>query len=691
MSRPLLPLLQEKFGFSSFRPGQEAVCDAAAAGRDVLLVMPTGAGKSLCYQLPGFARGGVSLVISPLVALIEDQVGRLQQRGFRAERIHSGRPREQSREVCARYLRGDLDFLFIAPERLAVPGFPEMLARRLPVLIAVDEAHCISQWGHDFRPDYLKLGERLTPLRAVGAVPILALTATATPAVQDDIVLQLALKQEARFIRGFRRENIGIQVVALDPSQRSEGVRRILADKERRPAIVYAPTRKSCEELARALGKHFRAEAYHAGLAGPERDRVQGQFLSGKLDLIVATIAFGMGIDKADIRTVVHAGLPGSVEGYYQEIGRAGRDGLPARAVLLHSYADTRTHLFFFERDYPAVAEVEKVFRALRPAAEPREAILARVPGMEGETFDKALEKLWMHRGAVFTTPALGESASDFFARGDAAWTRSYTAQRQHRQDHLKRIQSFAESGVGCRMVALVRHFGDRADSGEVCGQCDACCPEEASVAELKRAANEAERQLAAHVLGALAGGALAMGRLFTEISSGQPSLGRRDFEELVAELARAGFVELKAESFERDGERIEFRRAVLTARGEQVGAAELSALQLRERGASSRRAKPSRLKAAGRRASEGMPGEETSGGEQELRESALFRALRDWRLEESRTRKVPAFRILADRVLLEICASRPTSRDELMAVRGLGPKLVEKYGAELLERVRGA
>jgi len=234
-------LLQSVFGFSSFRPNQEAVCKAVTAGEDALLVMPTGSGKSLCYQLPGLARGGTTLVISPLIALMDDQVHKLKQLGLAAECIHSGRDREASRQACIDYMKGNLQFLFIAPERLRVPGFPELLAKRKPALIAIDEAHCISQWGHDFRPDYRMLGQYLPSLRPA---PALALTATATPLVQKDIAAQLGLNTVKHFIHGFRRENIGIEIVEALRSQRPMLARAILLEARNRPAIVYTPTRK---------------------------------------------------------------------------------------------------------------------------------------------------------------------------------------------------------------------------------------------------------------------------------------------------------------------------------------------------------------------------------------------------------------------------------------------------------------
>ncbi|HXN46139.1 MAG TPA: DNA topoisomerase 3, partial [Bryobacteraceae bacterium] len=246
----LSEILHERFGFAQFRANQEEVCRAAIEGKDVLLVMPTGSGKSLCYQLPGIARGGTTLVISPLIALMEDQVAALQARGFAAERIHSGRDRAVSRQVCLDYLAGKLQFLFIAPERLRVAGFPEMLAKRKLALVAIDEAHCISQWGHDFRPDYRMIGQYLPTFRPA---PVIGLTATATPLVQDDIARQLGLDGPARFIRGFRRANIAIEVVEAAPFQRTTLAREVLAGEGRRPAIVYTPTRKQAEAVAAVL------------------------------------------------------------------------------------------------------------------------------------------------------------------------------------------------------------------------------------------------------------------------------------------------------------------------------------------------------------------------------------------------------------------------------------------------------
>jgi ATP-dependent DNA helicase RecQ len=291
----LTELLHSVFGFPRFRAGQEAVCRAAVAGRDLLLVMPTGAGKSLCYQLPALARGGTALVVSPLIALMDDQAAKLAALGLKVARIHSGLERHVARQACVDYLQGTLQFLFIAPERLRVPGFPEMLAKKKLALVAIDEAHCISQWGHDFRPDYRMLGQYIPGLRGEGdPAPVLAMTATATPTVQADILSQLAMVKPAKFIHGFRRDNLGIEVVELPVPERAGTIAKLLADAGRRPAIVYATSRKQAETLAEELAKRIPAAAYHAGMEPEARERVQTAFLAGELDVIVATIAFGM-------------------------------------------------------------------------------------------------------------------------------------------------------------------------------------------------------------------------------------------------------------------------------------------------------------------------------------------------------------------------------------------------------------
>jgi RecQ family ATP-dependent DNA helicase len=683
----LAALLRRAFGFNSFLPNQEAVCRSVIEGRDVLLVMPTGSGKSLCYQLPAIARGGTTLVISPLIALMEDQVAKLKARGFAVECIHSGRRRLDSRQACRDYLAGKLQFLFIAPERLRVTGFPEMLAKRPVSLIVVDEAHCISQWGHDFRPDYRRLGQYVPSLRPA---PVIALTATATPPVQDDIVEQLALTKPARFIHGFRRANIAIEVVEVPPSERSPLTRELLAHPERRPAIVYTPTRKQSEYLAEELGAFHTAAAYHAGLDAERRKQVQDDFLASKLEIIVATIAFGMGIDKPDIRTVIHTALPGSIEAYYQEIGRAGRDGKPSRAVLMHSYADRYTHDFFFERDYPDVAILDGIFRLLVAQPQEKRELQKQFP-VDPEVFDKALEKLWTHGGAVVD---FAENVS----RGHNAWREAYLAQGEHKREQIERMIRYAESNQ-CRMASVVRHFGDFADGEKPCGICDYCAPAKCG-AQRFRTATEAEHAALVLVAAELrAASSRSTGKLYSELFP-HKEMSRDDFEDLLGAMARAGIVRLEDAVFEKNGRQIPYRTAKLTRAGMTMDAQTPLELVMKDREPPAPRKRKKRKVGAGsagpgptvvRPGSSATVAAPSVGAEKKptrppdaTSDFEVEEALRAWRLSEARRLGVPAFRIFTDRALSGLVKLRPSTNGEMLAVPGIGLRIAEKYGQEI-------
>ena len=350
-------LLLDRFGFPGFRAGQREIIEHVVEGRDALVVMPTGAGKSLCYQVPALARGGLTIVVSPLIALMKDQVDALVEKGVRATFLNSSlsRGEYEARQEAVR--RGEIELLYVAPERFS-PGFMSYLASVDVRLLAVDEAHCLSQWGHDFRPDYLRLGRVRDEL---GNPPTIALTATATPEVQEDIVRTLHLQTGRVFVRGFDRENLILEVVNVSGKRHKYALLPELVQPG--PALVYAATRKRVEEATRALrDAGVRAGFYHAGLPKDERTRIQEDFMAGALPVVVATNAFGMGIDKRDIRCIVHVDLPGTVEAYYQEIGRAGRDGRTSRAVLLWHKSDRNIQQFFIDNSHPPADWVHALY-----------------------------------------------------------------------------------------------------------------------------------------------------------------------------------------------------------------------------------------------------------------------------------------------------------------------------------------
>ena len=665
-----LSLLQTRFRHSAFRPGQREVCEALWRGEDALLVMPTGGGKSLCYQLPGLLRERPTLVISPLIALMDDQVAKLQENGLRAERIHSGLGRDHARETARRYRDGELDYLFISPERLKVPGFPEWLSRHKPGLVAVDEAHCISMWGHDFRPEYRLLGERLPIIRGEqGEVPLIAMTATATVRVQKDIIRQLGIADGGRFIRGFARDDLAIEVVDCQQAERTDLVMATLSDETNRPALVYVLSRKKATELAAQLQEtgEMHAAAYHAGLDSDRRTAVQTAFLAGDVDVVVATVAFGMGIDKSDVRTVFHVGMPSTIEGYYQEIGRAGRDRTGARAIALFNWGDRRTHEFLMDRSYPPIGELRSMHRRVRDVAQPKSELV------RNETHDAALQKL-----VGFGLVDIDHDDMVRAVQGRSGqWQKDYQEQRDWRVKQLD--DAFGYVGAsGCRMAALVRYFGDAKGRGLRCGMCDHCAPDTCSIRQFEPP-DASDRQMMQDIVSTLGQReSLSAGKLFRDHVGGNPQR-RNTFDNVLAALERAGIVRGWMDSFENGGKTISYRRVALD-QGDWMhdpNWTQTVELDTRSKAATARKARKSRPKAISAELDAGAA------------DDAVIEALRAWRLGTARSQGVPAFVVLSDKTLLQLAAAMPGTREELLAVHGIGPGKADKYGDELLAELR--
>jgi ATP-dependent DNA helicase RecQ len=464
--------LQEYFGFSAFRPGQREACEAALAGRDVLVVMPTGSGKSLCYQLPALIRDDLTIVVSPLVALMQDQVEALQARGLgdRVALVNAQRDAATNAETLRRAASGDLSLLYVAPERFASPGFLETM-RDAPIgLFVVDEAHCVSQWGHDFRPDYFRLADAA---RYLGAGSIVASTATATARVALDIARRLGLDDPVKVSTGFDRPNISFAVARPAGHEKRALIAQVLAQPDALPAIVYAGTRAGTEEIAEALTDALGepALAYHAGLDRETRATVQRRFLADDARVIVATNAFGMGVDKPNVRTVVHASVPSSLEAYYQEAGRGGRDGLPARALLLAENRDKALHVHFIKREEVDERLPAALYERLRAAAGEggryavdASSLVGAVGGMPDRL--RAVLGHLTRAGAISPSPSApdrvaGKILAPYERLVAAQCRRSVEEGARARWRQYREIWAYVESD-SCRRTTILHHFGDR-------------------------------------------------------------------------------------------------------------------------------------------------------------------------------------------------------------------------------------
>jgi ATP-dependent DNA helicase RecQ len=679
--------LREVFGLDAFRPGQRAVVDSVLSGRPTVAVMPTGAGKSLCYQLPAVCAGGTSLVVSPLIALMKDQVDALTERGIPACAITSAlSPPEQS-AALADVASGRVRIAYVAPERFRSPRFEEALATAVGggrlSLLAIDEAHCISEWGHDFRPDYMRLGdvvERWRPAR------IVALTATATPEVRRDIQRQLGLADPAVFVRGFDRPNLRFSVEHVAGGGGKTERLVALVKASRGPALVYAATRKNAESYAADLAAaRVRAQVYHAGLGDEQRTATQDAFMADDIDVVVATNAFGMGVDKTDVRLVVHADLPRSPEAYYQEAGRGGRDGAPADCVLLFNHADVKLQEFLIDAGAPSVDLLRALWRAIR--TDPRRgadsvALRRALPGSPTEAAVSCAVRFLLRAGFLREREGVHEAIhpSDDPEMAPARLDASALAARADVERQKLRAMVDYAYATGCRRRFLLAYFGDedavRFGAGG-CGdeqRCDVCSADRRVPDGEERDRVHAVLALAARLdgrFGRIRLAALLTGEdedaRFFELS-GRGALrreGNRYALSLIRSLEGARLLESTGG---------EYPTLELTPLGRKVlDGAEL-ALALPAAEKPRRRGRAVKVEAV------------TTEVEPEVLER-----LRQFRREAAKREAVPAYCVLSDRTLAEIARARPGDLIALRAIKGVGDGKLTKYGEAILRAVTSA
>lgn len=645
-------LMEKVFGYPEFRPGQQQVLGRLADG-DVLGVMPTGSGKSLCYVLPALSAGR-TVVVSPLIALMRDQVHSLRNAGVRAAFINSSLDRAGQNASYLGFVRGQVDLLYVAPERFANGRFVEGLRRAGVNLLAIDEAHCVSEWGHDFRPDYLTLG---SVRRAIGTPRTLALTATAEPAVQEDILDRLGILGAERVVTSVDRPNLRFSVEHVpDLSARRERLMQLISERRDRPGIVYARTRRMVEELSSMLTEAgMPAEPYHAGMDMERRDAVQHRFTIDDAPVIVATNAFGMGVDKPDVRFVIHFNMPGRLEAYYQQAGRAGRDGEPADCILLYGGHDIVAQRQFIERGHPDEKQVRQAWVSLVSADPPGASDPEWGDGLDRGADGFAATLAALRDCGLVDHGSLRPLSDDPDAHIDIS---TVTRHKRYVEDRLARMLEYSEA-KGCRRAMILRYFGE--SPARSCTACDSCIlsPDETR-AEYPPSLYEALIALREKIARRTSRAPYQVleSRSVRELATHRP----RDMDEL---METWGIGEIKADWF---GRRI--LRAI--AAWEQANPDA-----------------PPRLR---RRLQRSFAGPSTFDQTPPVYESdPLYSRLRAWRTDRAKRDGVPAYMVFSDRTLKELVAALPRDRDSLMRVRGIGPAKLGTLGPEVLTIINAA